>query len=79
MAKILVGCFANQYLRGSMFHADPHAGNILMRPDGRIALLDLGAVGEQSLATRRALMRLAMAAARPIRNGRVMRVSRSSS
>ena len=70
VARALVGCFATQYLRGAMFHADPHAGNILRRPDGRLALLDLGSVGEQSASTRRALMRLSMAAAR--RNGALM-------
>lgn len=70
VARALVACFANQYLHGAMFHADPHAGNILRRPDGRIALLDLGSVGEQSAATRRVLMRLSMAAAR--RNGTAM-------
>jgi ubiquinone biosynthesis protein len=70
VARTLVGCFANQYLLGAMFHADPHAGNILRRPDGGIALLDLGSVGDQNATTRRALMRLSMAAAR--RNGTAM-------
>lgn len=28
------------------FHADPHAGNMFILPDGRIALIDFGMVGE---------------------------------
>jgi predicted unusual protein kinase regulating ubiquinone biosynthesis (AarF/ABC1/UbiB family) len=28
------------------FHADPHAGNLLILPDGRLGLVDLGLVGE---------------------------------
>jgi ubiquinone biosynthesis protein len=28
------------------FHADPHAGNLLLLPDGRLGLIDLGLTGE---------------------------------
>ena len=35
------------YVRG-FFHADPHPGNILIRPDGGIALVDFGIFGELS-------------------------------
>ncbi|MFZ5721328.1 MAG: AarF/UbiB family protein [Pseudomonadota bacterium] len=31
-----------------MFHADPHPGNVLVTPDGRLALLDFGSVGRLS-------------------------------
>ena len=27
------------------FHGDPHPGNILVKPDGKLALLDFGVVG----------------------------------
>jgi len=30
------------------FHADPHPGNLFVHPDGRIALIDFGMVGELS-------------------------------
>lgn len=30
------------------FHADPHPGNVLVTPDGRLALLDFGSVGRLS-------------------------------
>jgi len=34
-----------QVFENGFFHADPHPGNILIRPDGRICFLDFGAVG----------------------------------
>jgi ubiquinone biosynthesis protein len=43
---------ANLYLQmifdDGMYHADPHPGNILILPDGRIGLLDFGMVGRIS-------------------------------
>lgn len=38
---VLTMIFANGF-----FHADPHPGNMFVQPDGRIALLDFGMVGE---------------------------------
>lgn len=35
-------------LLDGVFHADPHPGNILVTPDGRLALLDFGSVGRLS-------------------------------
>jgi ubiquinone biosynthesis protein len=32
-------------LGGERFHADPHPGNVFLRPDGRLVLIDFGAVG----------------------------------
>ena len=64
-AGALVGCFATQYLRGTMFHADPHAGNLMWTADGRLVLLDSGATGAVADASmRRMLFRLSVAAAR---------------
>lgn len=37
--------YLNQILEHGFFHADPHAGNILVMPDGRIVFIDLGAMG----------------------------------
>lgn len=35
-------------LQHGLFHADPHPGNILVRNDGRITLIDFGLVGRLS-------------------------------
>lgn len=47
-AKVLVSELFRAYLRmilvDGILHADPHPGNLLLTPDGRIALLDLGMV-----------------------------------
>ena len=63
-ARAVVACFATQYLRGTMFHADPHAGNLMWGADGRLVLLDLGATGVVDAAMRRMLFRLWVASAR---------------
>lgn len=36
--------FLEQILEGGQFHADPHGGNILIRPDGTLVLIDFGMV-----------------------------------
>ncbi|WP_340081522.1 AarF/UbiB family protein [Terribacillus sp. FSL K6-0262] len=46
VARALFQFFADQFLNSGMFHADPHAGNIMVQPDGKIVLLDFGMVGE---------------------------------
>lgn len=43
------------------FHADPHPGNILVLPDGRLGLVDFGMVGNLPDARRRELLDLLMA------------------
>lgn len=37
--------FLAQIIEHGFFHADPHAGNILVKPDGKIVFIDFGAVG----------------------------------
>lgn len=37
--------FLDMVFRDGAFHADPHPGNVLVQPDGRIALVDFGMVG----------------------------------
>jgi ubiquinone biosynthesis protein len=46
------------------FHADPHPGNLFIEPDGRIAILDYGMVGELDERTRERLAGLLVAFAR---------------
>lgn len=46
-AKLAV-MFFNQAYRDGFFHADLHPGNILVKPDGTIALIDFGIMGRLS-------------------------------
>ncbi|TMU83642.1 AarF/ABC1/UbiB kinase family protein [Bacillus sp. BHET2] len=48
LAQRLFRLFLPQWLEPGIFHADPHAGNILLQPDGTFVLLDYGMVGEIS-------------------------------
>ncbi|WP_217274624.1 AarF/UbiB family protein [Rathayibacter sp. VKM Ac-2835] len=45
LADALLSLVITQMLNGGRFHADPHAGNVFLQPDGRLALIDFGAVG----------------------------------
>jgi predicted unusual protein kinase regulating ubiquinone biosynthesis (AarF/ABC1/UbiB family) len=46
-----------------ILHADPHPGNIVVDPEGRVVLLDWGMVVELRPGTRDQILRVAMAAA----------------
>jgi len=52
------------FLEGAMlfgvFHGDLHGGNLFVRPDGRVALLDFGITGRLDEAKRLAFLRLLM-------------------
>lgn len=45
-AKSLFDFYLDQFLHAGNFHADPHAGNILIRQDGMIVIIDFGMIGE---------------------------------
>lgn len=47
-----------QMLQGGFFHADPHPGNVLILPEGKIGLIDFGIVGQLSSAMRRQTLAL---------------------
>lgn len=53
--------FFTMLLRHSIFHADPHPGNISVTDDGRIILYDYGMVGRLDNETRKRLVRLYLA------------------
>ncbi|WP_018353244.1 ABC1 kinase family protein [Longispora albida] len=61
LASILLRCILRQVMLGGVFHADPHPGNVLLLPDGRLGLLDFGSVGRIDSALRSALQRLLLA------------------
>lgn len=44
MIRMGVDCSAAQLMRTGVIHADPHEGNMLFTPDGRLALLDFGLI-----------------------------------
>ena len=49
-------CSLQQLLEGGFFHADPHPGNILVTPEGRLAYLDFGMMSEVTPARRNLLI-----------------------
>ena len=53
--------FFTMLLRHSIFHADPHPGNISVTDDGRLILYDYGMVGRLDSDTRMRLIRLYLA------------------
>ncbi|UOQ45276.1 AarF/UbiB family protein [Halobacillus salinarum] len=46
LAKTLFDLGIDQFLYAGMFHADPHAGNLMLKSDGTLVLIDFGMVGE---------------------------------
>jgi ubiquinone biosynthesis protein len=45
IARNLADAYLQQIFEHGLFHADPHPGNLLVLPDGKLALLDFGMVG----------------------------------
>jgi predicted unusual protein kinase regulating ubiquinone biosynthesis (AarF/ABC1/UbiB family) len=64
MVQNLIEFYGDQLLVHGFFHADPHPGNILVRPDARIVLLDYGMVLEITSDFRQDLLRIAIAGVR---------------
>ncbi|XP_072976124.1 protein ACTIVITY OF BC1 COMPLEX KINASE 3, chloroplastic [Typha angustifolia] len=46
LVNIGIQCSLRQLLEYGYFHADPHPGNLLATPDGRLAFLDFGMMSE---------------------------------
>jgi ubiquinone biosynthesis protein len=61
LADELYRAYLQQILIDGFFHADPHPGNVLITPDHRVALLDLGMVGRLSSSMQEQLFRLLLA------------------
>jgi ubiquinone biosynthesis protein len=45
LARCLVNAYLKQFFDMRLFHADPHPGNMLVRPPARLGLIDFGQVG----------------------------------
>jgi ubiquinone biosynthesis protein len=61
LAEELFKAYLQQILLDGVFHADPHPGNVLLTPDRRIALIDLGMVGRLSAPLQEQLFKLLLA------------------
>ena len=60
----LAEMYVKMMLEDGVFHADPHAGNLLVDAEGRLVLLDFGMVLQVERETRRRLVEAVLAAAR---------------
>ena len=63
LARSLFRAYILQVTVEGVYHADPHRGNVLLTPDGRLALLDFGLIGRLDEDTRTALALLLLAVA----------------
>lgn len=57
----LVDAFCKQTLEDGFFHADPHPGNFLVTPDGRLGLVDFGCAKPIPIEAREDYVKLAQA------------------
>lgn len=53
--------FFQSVMSDGLFHADPHAGNIIAMPDGRMGLIDFGSVGRLSQRSKDAIINMFLA------------------
>src|SRR5207302_1043742 len=61
LARELFDAYLDQILVEGFFHADPHPGNVLLTPDGRLGLVDLGMVAHVTPELRERLVQLLLA------------------
>jgi len=64
LLETVADAYIKMMLEDGVFHADPHAGNLLVDPQGRLVLLDFGMVLQIERETRRRLVETVLAAAR---------------
>src|SRR5262249_37125659 len=61
LARSLIESAFRQLFEDGLFHGDPHPGNLLVLPDGRIAVLDFGLLGRLTPQMRENVVLLSMA------------------
>jgi ubiquinone biosynthesis protein len=61
LADEVLKAYLKQVLVDGIFHADPHPGNVLLTPDHKVALIDLGMVGRTSPEMQERLLKLLIA------------------
>jgi predicted unusual protein kinase regulating ubiquinone biosynthesis (AarF/ABC1/UbiB family) len=64
LAPLVIEVYVQMMLVDGLFHADPHAGNLLWTADGRLVLLDFGMMVRVTSQLRLALIRTVFAAVR---------------
>jgi predicted unusual protein kinase regulating ubiquinone biosynthesis (AarF/ABC1/UbiB family) len=64
LVQTLVEVYIQMELIDGLFHADPHPGNVLVSPDGKLVFVDFGCVVRVPIETRRALVHTSIAAVR---------------
>jgi len=60
MVRIGLKCSVDQLLNTGLFHADPHRGNLLKTPDGKLAVIDFGMMADVDEDERYGLIGLAI-------------------
>ncbi|MCL6645528.1 MAG: AarF/ABC1/UbiB kinase family protein [Dehalococcoidia bacterium] len=63
LAAAITNAYGHQIMVDGLFQADPHPGNILVLPGGRVALLDFGLTKELPETARRGFARLVLGTA----------------
>ena len=63
LARELFRAYVHQVTVEGVYHADPHRGNVLLIPDGRLALIDFGLLGRLDDDSRRMIGLLLLAIA----------------
>jgi predicted unusual protein kinase regulating ubiquinone biosynthesis (AarF/ABC1/UbiB family) len=58
LAQTLINAYMKQVLVDGFYHADPHPGNMFIRPDGGITFIDFGMVGRIAPSHVRAIRKL---------------------
>lgn len=71
LASTLLHAYCQMVFKDGFYHADPHPGNILVRPDGVLVLLDFGATGRLGINMREGMINLIEAAVKSDTRGMI--------